>query len=151
MGGVSQRCRRSKLTEVECHAVDVSHSMQVAGAATDLWSHTTAICQHQSVTTTATDMSHTMYLTYPWEGRGPSQGLECAAVQSLSMTWPAEVLSRWEVGGLGPHSIWSDRCAQLPLCFGDCPQNMFVLWVRQAPPPQELPSPCQQLFCSHAF
>ena len=45
--------------EVEGHAVDVSHSMQVlAGAATDLWLHTTAIYQHQSVTTTATDMSH---------------------------------------------------------------------------------------------
>ena len=44
--------------EVEWHAVDVSHSMQVAGAATGLWSHTTAICQHQSVTATATDMSH---------------------------------------------------------------------------------------------
>ena len=44
--------------EVECHAVDVSHSMQVAGVATDLWSHTTATCQHQSVTTTATDMTH---------------------------------------------------------------------------------------------
>ena len=44
--------------EVEGHAVDVSHSMQVAGAAKGLWSHTTAICQHQSVTATATDMSH---------------------------------------------------------------------------------------------
>ena len=32
--------------------------MQVAGVATGLWSHTTAICKHQSVTTTATDMSH---------------------------------------------------------------------------------------------
>ena len=48
----------ARWTEVECHAVDVSHSMQVAGAATGLWSHTTAICQHQSVTTTATDISY---------------------------------------------------------------------------------------------
>ena len=48
----------TRWTEVECHAVDVSHSMQVAGAVTGLWSHKTAICQHQSVTTTATDISY---------------------------------------------------------------------------------------------
>ena len=57
-------------------------------------------CTSHSVTITANNTSHTVpnvYLTYPQEGWGQSWDLQCAVEQSLHMTWPQEVLSRWEV------------------------------------------------------
>ena len=82
-----------------------------------------------------------------WE---PFWDFECPVAQCLHTPLTEEAPPKCEED-LGCRSIWWAHNGRLPPSFENDPPNRFVLWVRQAPPLQELPSPCLQLFCSHAF